>query len=300
MDIWPFLFLGEASKRPKSLQNEVAPGDKTKPQRFISDSGEDDEELSPESTCMKQAVVLLTPLSCKKQSEKSRWPQRRPADQYWPKEGRETNGCRSLERELAHTNRKSQKQPCQNESRTESSSAEDDDSSEDSPVIRRKTQPTVRKQGPNLKSVSDQKQESDIKKPASAPKRTGDPSRPSSQSRSTRPVPAHQNGQPQSPSPPSSASDSSGIQQSERQKLGRGSQKRQKYFFESASESESSPGDFEHGREELKVINERVNGADPSSSKAAAAAGRMRERRQVWDADGSEAWTEGELQKLHR
>ncbi|KAL8168586.1 UNVERIFIED_CONTAM: hypothetical protein K2H54_004840 [Gekko kuhli] len=291
---------GGASRRPKSTQKEVEAGGRKKPpRRLVSDSEGSPQELPPEDLCRKQAVITLTPLNYRKLCGKGSWPQRERAERYLPKEEKETDGCRtSSDREPAHVSYslRSQKQPRQDEPRTESSSAEDNESSEDFPRIKRKTQPSFRREAPNLKSVSVQKQQSDTKKP----QRTGGPSGPPSQSRPPRAGPSRQNGEPESPSSPRAPHGSPGIQRWDRQRLRPGSQKHRKYVLESESESESSPGESEFKRKALKAAGRRVNGAAPSRAKAVAAAGRRPEKRRGWDADGSEVWTEEELQKLHR
>nr|XP_056707059.1 mis18-binding protein 1 [Euleptes europaea] len=298
---------GVNSKKPKSVGKVVEPGGKEKPPHFVSDSEENTQDLSPEDICRKRAVITLTPLNCKKASEKSSWPPRKRAEPLESNGGRESVDREPAHREPAHLKYmlRSQKQPRQKEPGAENST-EGSDSSQDFPVIRRKAQPSFRREVPNLKSVPDKKQPSDIKKLPSAPERKEDPPGPSLQSRPTGAMSSCQNGKPESPSPSSLANGSPGLQRWSRQRLRQGSRKCKKYIFEPESESESSPGDFEFRREKGKAPGQRVDRAEPSSAKSsAAAAGSTSEKRRErdgggWLSDGSEVWTEAELQKLHR
>ncbi|XP_060117346.1 uncharacterized protein LOC132588902 [Heteronotia binoei] len=257
------------------------------------------QEISPEDLCRTKTVVPLTPLNFKQLPEKGGWPQRKPAEQQVPKEGRETDDCRmSPDRELtpARHAQRLQKQPRQHECGARSSSAEDDESSDDSPRIRRKAQPSFRRRTPQLTSVSDPKQQSAVKKAPSVPERTKGPPGSCAQSRAARAVPSPPNEQPESPSPPSLANGSPGAQ-----RWSRGSRKCRKYVFESESESEPSPGDSEGSKGKAKAAAaRRGGGAGPSRAKGTAPAGRRPKETPHQDADGSEVWLEEELQDLHR
>ncbi|XP_054827689.1 mis18-binding protein 1 [Eublepharis macularius] len=289
---------GGASRKPKSIRK--------KPQYFVSDSEENNQEFTYEDVCKKRAVVPLTPLNYKKLSEKSGLPQRKPAEQHIPKERRKMNECRtSLGREPAHVKYalRSQKQLSPNEQGKASSSAEESDLSDEFPCIKRKVQPFSRREAGNLKSASDKKQHDDPKMPSSVPKRREEPFGPLLQSRQTGAVPSLQNGKLGSPSHPSVANGSPGHQRWNRGRLRQRDPK--KNIFESETESETSSGDFEIKEEKLKPSGKRVGGQDPSSAKSLAVVQRTFEKRRGSNglgslSDASEAWTEEELQKLHR
>ncbi|XP_048339065.1 nucleolar and coiled-body phosphoprotein 1-like, partial [Sphaerodactylus townsendi] len=292
----------------KSVRKAAGPGGTEKPRHLASDSEGNSQDLSPEDLCRKQAVVTLTPLNRKRLSEAISCPPPKGAE---PRASRGFGTSSGREPPRVEGVLSWQSQPRQEQQAIEgrdSLSAEDSESSQDVPRIQRKAQPSFRREGPSLKLLPDNQQPHGMKQPPSAPpeRKDGSPG-PSSQSTPAKATSYRQNGHWESRSSPSSSDGSPGLRRRHRERLRRGSQKRRKYVFE--SESESSPGDLEWKRGKVKAAGQRSSGAGPGSTKpsaAAAAAGNAPEKRREWKAggewllEGSDVWTEAELQKLHR
>ncbi|XP_062974581.1 mis18-binding protein 1 [Elgaria multicarinata webbii] len=299
---------GPSNARTERVTREFEPRNKQNGRHFVSESEESDNEFTIADVFKKKAVITLTPLNLKKLNENdSKYNSQRRRNQNVPKRGIEMNCYRKSlldgEPETCKYPLRSLERVHQNKPVVETlPSTSEDESSEDKLCIKRKTQPFLKREAFN-------REQSHAKKPASEPRGTESPAVPPSQSRKTKAAHSGQNGRleelPDKNSSPDVASGSPELRRWDRHGALRGIRNARRYVIESESKNETSIGEFQPKEQKANVAGKRVNGEVSSRAKSLAVAGKTPGKGLLWKAvdslpDVHEAWTDEELQKLHR
>lgn len=308
-----FSHLGSTSKKPVAIAPDKQSRCKKISRHFVSDSEDSDCELAIHDIRKKRAVVTLTPLNHKMLGRKTLqckgWPRR--TEQGCTNEDDDRMSSVGAPASYKYTLR-SQAAGRQSQRVTQvSPKSEEGESSEEVPCIQRKAKPSFKREASASKFTSDKREEGDVRKLSSGPKRMENPVVPLSWSRQTTVARSDQNGElARKPSggslaSPDCATGSPGPSLPSRHRSLSASQKPPKYIIESVSESDTHIGEFQLEDKVMDWTFLKGSNQIPKSTKSPTVAGRITGRRPAWidgvGLDNAEKdWTEKELQRLHR